>query len=98
MRKELKCYLKFLDFKNIQEKAKIESIQAECFMSLYNFSKLYAPNQLRFGRLLNFYTDLSRLITSSSFDECFWRRVAVNKTGSDELKHALSELNVSIQV
>lgn len=83
-----------LDLKNLKEISKVESIQAECFMSLYNFSKLYAPNQLRFGRLLNFYTDLSRLINSRHFDECFWKKITSRVVASDDLKNSLTELNV----
>lgn len=54
---------------DIQEKAKVESIQEECFNTLFNYNKLNYPNSSRFGRLLILFTEVknytSKLVQDS---------------------------------
>ena len=62
------------DLKDIQERTVVESIQEECFNTLYNYTKLNYPNTTRFGRLVLLYTDI-RKYTNKLIDESFFKNI-----------------------
>ena len=72
-------YLIFVkDIKDIQERGKIESVQEECFNTLFNYNKLNYPNTARFGRLLVLYTDLRKYAAKLTEETFFRSMIAKN--------------------
>ena len=58
----------------VQDKAKIENIQEECFTTLFNYNKLNYPNSARFGRLLVLYTEV-KSYTSQLIEDSFLKNI-----------------------
>ena len=77
------------DLKSIQEKHKIETVQEECFMSLFRYSKVNYPAYPRFGRILMLYSDLRKFANSKLIEELFMKNVAKQS----ELAQFYNELN-----
>jgi hypothetical protein len=74
--------------KDLQEKQIIESIQEECFNTLFNYNKLNYPNSARFGRLITLYTDI-RKYTNKLIDDSFLKNIL----GKNDISDVLLELN-----
>ena len=72
----------------MHEKSAIESIQDECFNTLFNYNKLNYPNTARFGRLITLYTDI-RKNTCKLIDDSFFKSVL----GKNDMADVLIELN-----
>ncbi len=84
----INCLLFVLDIEELQDKSRVESIQEECFNTLFNYNKLNYPGSSRFGRLLGLYTEV-RSYTSRLAEDSFFKNIL----DKSDVGHILKEMN-----
>ena len=62
------------DYSDLQDKQRVESVQEECFNTLFNYNKLSYPGSARFGRLLVLFTDVKQF-TNKVIDDSFMKKL-----------------------
>lgn len=59
----------------LEEKLKIDQLQEDSFMSLYNYNKLNFPTLPRFGKLVILFSEIRKYTNSKFIDDVFWKQI-----------------------
>lgn len=71
----LKSISLFKSENRLEDKLKIDQLQEDIFMSLYNYNKLNYPTLPRFGRLVILFSEIRKYTNSKFIDDFFWKQI-----------------------
>nr|ASL70602.1 nuclear receptor [Brachionus koreanus] len=71
----LKSISLFKSESKLEEKLKIDQLQEDSFMSLYNYNKLNYPSLPRFGRLITLFSEVRKYTNSKLIEDLFWKQL-----------------------
>lgn len=71
----LKSISLFKSETKLEEKLKIDQLQEDSFMSLYNYNKLNYPTLPRYGRLVTLFSEVRKYTNSNLIEEFFWKQI-----------------------